>query len=1452
MTAQSHPGWTEADRLAALDSYAILDTPAEKTFDDIVKLVCLLTDASIAAVNLIADKRQWFKSEIGLGVQETPLDNSICKFALLQGDSIVIPDTLDDPRTNCNPLVTGEPGLRFYAGELLKTPDGLPLGTLCVLDTKPRPEGLTSQQEFALKTLAQQVLALIELHRIVHNQQAALTEKERLEAEAYAGRERFEKLVNQAATGIVETDRSTCITLVNQKMCEMLGYTEAEMIAMTVSDITHSASLPQTKALANKLATGSASQIIEKQYVRKDGSLMWATSSVNALRTKDGQFQGLVANIVDVTERKQAENALRISEERFRSLVTSVSQMVWTTGAHGQVIEDSPSWREFTGQSYDGYQGVGWLDAVHPDDRKNAVKVWENSTTGKTIYTNEFRVRRADGEYRWTAVRAVPLFNEDGIVGEWIGTNTDITDARQAQDAIRASEERLHFALQAGSMAAWDWNLVTGRTIRSNMSSLVPGLVTGQADDFFNLIHPDDREQLLQGIEQAKTGEVPYDFEFRVISPDGQVIWLADKAQLRVDPSDGQMHLTGVSMDITARKLAETERQQFVSLAEHSNEFIGMADANLTPYFINSAGVKMVGLESAQQALSMQIKDFFFPEDQAFILNEFLPRAMENGTDEVEIRFRHFKSGEAIWMIYSVYVVRNERGNVIGHATVSRNITDRKYAEQKLSETAQRLQFTLEAAHVGDWQYDLITGSNYRSLQHDECFGYTEPVPEWSIEKFFEHVHPEDQEPTREKFEAALRALNGWHLECRVIWPDSSVHWIAVHGSLHTEYGVPTRALGIIYDVTERMAGEAALRDAQVRLEANLNAGEVSTWVFDIRSNRMFADRNLAELFAVSEADANGGRLEAYLKAIHPDDLEEVSLLVQKAIETGKPYQASYRVRNTAGGWRFVVARGKVEYDQNGLPLHMAGVILDVTRQKLIEKELLAKEERYGALFNAIDEGFCIIEVLFDTAGNPVDYRFIEANPAFAKHSGLANAVGKTVRELVPNFEQRWIDLYSQVAMSGEPIRLVDHSLSLSRWFDVHASKVGDSHSRRVAVLFNDITGQRHNEENLRKLAADLSESNRRKTEFLATLAHELRNPLAPIRTGLDLLRVGQDTQATVARVREMMGRQVDHMTHLVNDLLDVARINSGKVELRKTRVELKAIVSSAVETSMPLVKAKQHELLVDLPDKALWLDADLTRLAQVLGNLLSNAAKYTPNNGHITLTACEDNTDEVVISVTDSGIGIPAESLPDVFDMFTQIGRNMPHAQGGLGIGLSLVRRLVELHEGTVTVTSAGLRQGSKFTVRLPLIGSSGTQDVEATAMEKERDLSGERQLRILVVDDNIDAVGILAELLEMFGHSVRASNDGREALEIAKTFRPDLVMLDLGMPGMTGYEVARAMRKTPETQQTILAAITGWGAQEDRARTREAGFDHHLTKPVDMKALKKLLSFILDTLID
>jgi CheY-like chemotaxis protein len=382
--------------------------------------------------------------------------------------------------------------------------------------------------------------------------------------------------------------------------------------------------------------------------------------------------------------------------------------------------------------------------------------------------------------------------------------------------------------------------------------------------------------------------------------------------------------------------------------------------------------------------------------------------------------------------------------------------------------------------------------------------------------------------------------------------------------------------------------------------------------------------------------------------------------------------------------------------------------------------------------------------------------------------------------------------------------------------------------------IIDDFTERKHAEEALR-------EADRRKDEFLATLAHELRNPLAPICNAVELLRRANGNGTLMEQACSMMERQLAQMVRLIDDLLDISRITRGRLQLRKERVELAAVVRSAVEAARPFIDAQAHQLTVTLPPEAIYLDADPIRLAQVFSNLLNNAAKYTEKGGHIWLTA-ERQGSELVVSVRDTGIGIGPEHLPRLFEMFSQVAPALERSQGGLGIGLALVRGLVELHGGRVEARSAGLGKGSEFIVHLPMVVDM-PMPVTQEPVQGEKHRAGPK-CRILVVDDNRDAADSMVMMLRMTGHETEIAYDGLEAVQAAAAFRPDIVLLDIGLPKMNGYEVARHIRSQPWGKGMALIALTGWGQEEDKRRALEAGFDHHLTKPVEAVALEKLLS--------
>lgn len=392
---------------------------------------------------------------------------------------------------------------------------------------------------------------------------------------------------------------------------------------------------------------------------------------------------------------------------------------------------------------------------------------------------------------------------------------------------------------------------------------------------------------------------------------------------------------------------------------------------------------------------------------------------------------------------------------------------------------------------------------------------------------------------------------------------------------------------------------------------------------------------------------------------------------------------------------------------------------------------------------------------------------------------------------------------------------------------------------RSKAQVFFELYRQRqqlaHQRDELKAYADALTEADRRKDEFLAVLAHELRNPLAPIRNGLQIMRMSSGSEAN-REIREMMERQVTHLVRLIDDLLDVSRVSKGKIDLQKKSITVQEALQAAIEASRPLIQSSRHHLVQDVPPEPLWIEADLTRIAQVISNLLNNAAKYTPDGGEIHLSASVENN-RAVITVSDNGIGIAQEMLSHIFELFTQV-ENGARSRNGLGIGLALARQLVEMHQGTIEAHSLGANQGSTFTVYLPLSNVD-----EPPSTHENKPAAGNASLRILIVDDNISLAKSTGQMLALIGHQTSLAYDGLEGLQKAKEIKPDAILLDIGLPHMNGYDVCLTLRQDPAFRDTIIIAQTGWGQESDRQMSLKSGFDHHMTKPVDLDQLSAVL---------
>ncbi|MDM4772702.1 PAS domain S-box protein [Solimonas sp. SE-A11] len=628
----------------------------------------------------------------------------------------------------------------------------------------------------------------------------------------------------------------------------------------------------------------------------------------------------------------------------------------------------------------------------------------------------------------------------------------------------------------------------------------------------------------------------------------------------------------------------------------------------------------------------------------------------------------------------------------------------------------------------------------------------------------------------------------------------------------------------------ERLTAGEALRVAETRLRASMTAGRMASWYWDAASGQTSASETLAELFGLPRGERWRGD-DQILRLLHPEDAERHLETLRAA--AGGGWHSEFRViRPVDGEIAWLEEWADATTDPQTGKLGIAGLVWDVSDRKNAELRVQEGDVRFRSLVQSVRD-YAIL--MLDPSGYVIEWtegaervKGYQAVDVLGKHFALFFtpedvADDAPARELAEAAANGRAERYSwRVRKDGS--RFWGHEIAT-------AVRGPDGELLGFTKISRDLTESKRAEEALR-------EADRRKDEFLATLAHELRNPLAPIRNGLQILRLVRQGDSRLLNTVDMMDRQLTHLVRLVDDLLDVGRISSGKLQLRRQALELSEVLAGSVEAARALIDAHRHELKMDIAAPDIRLDGDLDRLTQVFSNLLSNAAKYTEPGGHIRLAVWRE-ADTAVISITDDGIGIPSADLEHVFDLFSQVRAHQGRAEGGLGIGLSLVRNLVLLHGGSVSAESAGSGQGSCFTVRLPLLADVAPLELPPALPDEAAAL-----LRVLVVDDNADAANSLAALLELQGHATAVAHDGAEGLLLAQSFRPDVAILDIGMPRMDGVEAARRLRSLPGGDRVLLLALTGLGQATDRERTREAGFDHHLVKPLNLALLAGLLA--------
>lgn len=916
---------------------------------------------------------------------------------------------------------------------------------------------------------------------------------------------------------------------------------------------------------------------------------------------------------------------------------------------------------------------------------------------------------------------------------------------------------------------------------------------------------------------------------------------------------------------IAAHRSSEERYHQLVQ-----SELIGIAffDLNGRITDANNTFLKLVGFSRVDLEYGRIQLDRLTPPEWMSVAREKVQELRASGRVKQYEQEYLRKDGTRFWGLFGASSF-GASGDGIAFLL---DVTERKRAEESLRQTREQLQVVTDTMPAFVSRCSRDRRLVWVNRRYSERFGLT---PEQAAGRPIVDVLGQDAMATIEPYVQRVLAGEIVEYEAEVDYRELGRSWMrAAYAPTFDRAGVPDGWVAIITDVGQRKQLEIALRDSEQQFRVLAETVPSIVWTAAADGTITYANPRWYDYCGLTpeQSARQWPRL-----VLHPDDRERCETGWNRSLAEAREFEIEVRIRRFDGAYRWFVTRAVPQLDNEGKVVSWFGVTTDIHDQKEMQLALRRRNEHLSLLSEAAgvllstSEPDAMLHALFakiapslglDTYFN---YMVAETGDALrlASCTGISDEIARTITRL--DFGQA---VCGTVAVQRKSIVATsiqesdDPKVQLVRGFGIRAYACNPlmAGDRLLGTLsFASRSRDRFDDDVLEFLATishyvtaayerlhlirQLRDADRRKDEFLATLAHELRNPLAPIRNSVRIMSLVQSVDPALATARDVIDRQVRQMTRLVDELLDVSRITRGKIRLQRSPTDLTSIIRDAVETTSPVITAAGHELQVRLPTTPIIVDADAVRMSQVFANLLHNASKYTEPGGRISLTV-EKNGTQVAVHVEDNGIGIAAEHLPRLFEMFSQIAPAIDRSQGGLGIGLSLVKGLVDLHGGRVEAHSDGPGHGSLFTVRLPTVEK---QPVAAQVIVSPTTPLGNvtvEPLTILVVDDNRDAANSLSSFLRLHDHEVRCAFDGIEAIEVADVFRPKVVLLDIGMPRMNGYDAARHIRKQVWGRDAVLIATTGWGQDDDKRRAKEAGFDHHMTKPVDPALLVTTLA--------
>ncbi|MEA5625912.1 PAS domain-containing protein [Nostoc sp. UHCC 0251] len=1028
----------------------------------------------------------------------------------------------------------------------------------------------------------------------------------------------------------------------------------------------------------------------------------------------------------------------------------------------------------------------------------------------------------------------------------------ELTDRRRVEAELRESEEWLRLALSASRMGTWNWNIQTGKITWSDNLEALFGLEPGEFDGSFEMfvarVHPDDRDRLLAAVDRAIATREDYEIEFRVVYPNGKIRWALSHGKVFYDQHGQPMQMAGIDLDITERKLsAEALREseeRFRQLAENIDAvfWIKEVSENRVSY-VSPAYKKLWGLnpEKLYQGQQAWI-DRIHPEDREATDRAFHDKAVVGQFDE-EYRII-LPDGSIRWVHDRCFPLRDETGEIYRFAGIAEDISERKQVEQSLRDSEERLQMALEGSGGGLWDWNIITNEDYLSSRWLEMLGYEKGELPDDFSSWERLIHPNDKVWVMERLNAHLQDDSvSYKFEYQMLTKSGEWKWIANHGKvvLRDQQGNPLRMAGIHLDISDRKQAELALRQSEEFKNRILDSSSDCIKVLSLDGRLLYM--NTGGLCLMEMDDLNSYLNTEWL-CFWEDGYRQQAEQALAAVKTGeirifRGYCPT--AKGTPKWWEVVVSP---ILDTSGQLERILLISRDITERKKTELLLQESEARLKLAYKATRSGVWDWDITRNSAHVSEEYcNLFGLDPtteevSFELWLSLVYPDDRTsANEIVSRTIQQQQEYYETDYRILHPNGI--------RWLAARAKVFYDAAGNAVRMLGNvqDINDRKQAEIERDRLfqleqaaRTEAERANRIKDEFLAVLSHELRSPLNPILGWTKLLQTRKFSETKTAEALATIERNAKLQTQLIDDLLDVAKILRGKLSIDASPVNLAFVIESAIDTVRTAAVAKSILLHPVLPNIG-QVSGDSNRLQQIVWNLLSNAIKFTPKGGRVEIRLQQlDNQAEIIVS--DTGKGINPEFLPYIFESFRQEDVSVTRKYGGLGLGLAIVRQLVEAHGGTITADSAGVGFGATFTVQLPLLNVEPEIKQTDKLPQPALELTG---IKVLTVDDDADARELLTVLLTEYGATVLTVASAAEVLVNLESFQPDVLVSDIGMPEVDGYSLIQQIRAlTAQKGGEIPAiALTAYARIEDSQRAITSGYQRHVTKPLDPEEL-------------